>query len=185
MTPPTISPETIEAVLGDITARYRPHRPRAMVLFGSTVRYLDTPQAAPAPNDLDLLVVGDLLMVTLPPDLAPLPVEIHRFRTAEVVDIARTLRYAPKALALSRLYGSTVMRQHARNIIAASMLLGPTYNDFGIEQIERDGRPDDRDYSRHRVLAGSDWWTRLQAYARQRRTIIQQMADRITGADRF
>jgi hypothetical protein len=176
---------TIETTLQDVAAVFRPSRPDAMVLFGSTVAYLEAPADAPAPNDIDILLVGDLLMASFDAARTPLPVEFHRFRTEELVAIATTLRYSPKAMALSRLYGKAVMRQHSRNIIAACLLLGARYRDFGIEQIDIDGREDPRDYSRHRVLLGQSWWQRLQAFARDRRSMAQRMADKIVGAHRF
>lgn len=156
-----------------------------MLLFGSAAVFLDAAGEAPVPNDLDILVVGDLLMAAFETDALPVPVEIHRFRTDEMLSIAHTLRYFPKPVALPRLYGKAVIRQHSRDIIAACLLLGPAYRNFGIEQIDIDGLEDTRDYSRHRILQGSDWWCRLQAFARERRTVIQFMADRITGENQF
>lgn len=185
MMSPVSTQTQIKNVLGDIVSAFLPSRPKVMLLFGSAVVFLDAAGDAPVPNDLDILLVGDLLMASLEADVFPIPVETHRFRTEEMLSIAHTLRYFPKPLALSRLYGKAVIRQHSRNIIAACLLLGPTYRNFGIEQIDINGLEDTRDYSKHRVLHGGNWWGRLQAFARERRTVIQYMADRIIGADQF
>jgi len=182
---PGPSVETIAAALEHIITTFLPERPKAITLFGSAVPYLDGDSDAHPPNDLDLVVVGDLLMASPDTAVSPIPVEFHPFRSEEIISIAHTLRYSPKPLALSRLYGKAVVRQHSRNIIAACLLLGPSYRNFGIEQIDVNGLEDPRDYSRHRVLHGHDWWRRLQAFARHRRNPIEHMADKIVGADRF
>ena len=185
MMSPEAAHRRIKTALDGVLSAFLPHRPKAMLLFGSAAAYLDTAGSAPAPNDVDVLVVGDLLMAACDTEAFPIPVEIHRFRTEEMLSVARTLRYFPKPIALPRLYGKAVVQQHSRNIIAACLLLGPTYRDFGIEQIDIDGIEDTRDYSRHRILHGHDWWCRLQTFARERRTVIEHLADRIVGADQF
>ncbi len=182
---PGPSVDAIIAVLAHIVAAHRPDRPKVITLFGSTVPYLDGVADTRPPNDLDILLVGDFLMASPDAPVSPLPVELHPFRTEEMISIAHTLRYSPKPLALSRLYGKAVVKQHSRNIIAACLLLGPSYRNFGIEQIDVDGLEDTRDYSRHRVLHGRDWWRRLQAFARRRRNVFEHMADKIVGANRF
>jgi hypothetical protein len=47
------------------------------------------------------------------------------------------LRYDQRTVALTKLYAKNVVKQHARDVILASILLGPSYNEFGIEQIEK------------------------------------------------
>lgn len=159
--------------------------PKTILLFGSAAAFLEDPGVNPPPNDLDILLVADN---PLPDrdfeDMTP-PVELHRFRIAEAIAVARCLRYNTKAVALARLYAKNVAKQHARDVILASLLLGPSYKDFGIEQIEVGGRPDARDYSRHRVLYGHDWWRRLSAWARQRRSLFERLADKAVLADQF
>lgn len=159
--------------------------PKAILLFGSAAAFLEDPTAHPPPNDLDILLVADNPLPDMDfADLNP-PVELHRFRIGDAMAVARCLRYDTKALALARLYTKNLAKQHARDVILASLLLGPSYNDFGIEQIDVGGRPDTRDYSRHRVLYGHDWWRRLSAWARQRRSLFERLADKSVGADHF
>jgi hypothetical protein len=159
--------------------------PKAVLLFGSSVGYLDDPLGVPYPNDLDILLVSDNPLLGLAGmDFHP-PVQLHRFRVQEVTAVARSLRYDPRPLALSKLYAKNVVKQHARDVIVASMLLGPTYNEFGIEQIEINGLLDTRDYSRHRVLYGKQWWERLTTWSRQRSGFFKRLADKAISADRF
>ena len=86
---------------------------------------------------------------------------------------------------LTKLYGDQLSRQRARNVIAACLLLGPSYRAFGIEQIEVDGLEDTRDYSIHQVLLGEQWWQRLSCFARERRGALKRFSDKITGSDQF
>ena len=88
-------------------------------------------------------------------------------------------------MALAKLYGDQLSRQHARNVIAACLLLGPRYREFGIEQIEVDGLEDTRDYSVHKVLSGDQWWQRLSSFARERRGPLKRLSDKIIGSDQF
>jgi len=76
-------------------------------------------------------------------------------------------------------------KQHASPVIAACLLLGGTYRAFGIEQIERDGREDQRDYSVHQVLLGHAWWRQLVAYARERRGPLKRLSDKIVRREVF
>jgi hypothetical protein len=103
----------------------------------------------------------------------------------QFVDIARSLRYDSKAVALSKLYGSVLAKQHAKNVIAACLLLGASYNDFGIEQIEVEVGVDKRDYSIHRVLVGKQWWRRISDYARERRGPLKRFSDKLVSQYEF
>jgi hypothetical protein len=106
-------------------------------------------------------------------------VELHSFTIDRMVGIARSLRYDSRTAALAKLYGRVLAREHAIDVIAAAMLLGPAYNAFGIEQIDIDGLTDPRDYSIHRVLMGDDWWQRLCRYACERRGPLMRFTDKI------
>ena len=159
--------------------------PRAILLFGSAAAFLEDPRALPPPHDLDILLVADNPLPEIGFGKLSPPVELHRFRVAEATAVARSLRYDAKAVALSKLYAKNVAKQHARDVILASLLLGPAYKAYGIQQIDVDGRTDPRDYSRHRVLFGHDWWQRLSAWARQRRGLFERLADKAVMADQF
>lgn len=179
------APQSLDAVLEKLARTLAGCHPKAVLLFGSTVAFLQDPEANPAPHDLDILLVADNPLVGIRfEDLEP-PVELHHFRSDEVCAVARSLRYDKRAVALAKLYAKNVVKQHARDVILASILLGPSYNDFGIEQIDVGARIDTRDYSRHMVLHGHGWWQRLTEWARQRRNLFERLADKMVMADRF
>jgi hypothetical protein len=90
-----------------------------------------------------------------------------------------------KALALSKLYSKVVAKSHAIDVIAACLLLGPQYRAFGIEQIEINGRLDQRDYSIQKVLHGHEWWRQLCEYARARRGPFKRLSDKLVLRDTF
>ncbi len=175
----------ITAELQRLTTHLAGCYPKVVILFGSAVAFLEDPWGGSCPNDLDILLVCDNPLLGLGDIDTKPPVEMHRFRVQEVTAIARSLRYDPKSMALSKLYAKNVVKQHARDVIVASMLLGPSYNDFGIEQIEINGRLDPRDYSRHRVLYGKLWWDRLTAWSRYRSGFFKRLADKVISADQF
>ena len=162
-----------------------PFNPRAVVVFGSMARLLAGTALDHQPNDIDVMVIGDLLPETIGHKTYPVTCELHRIRTDRIIGIARTLRYDPRPLALIRLYGSVLARRHCIDVIAACLLLGPGYRRFGIEQIEIDGHCDQRDYSIHHVLLGLDWWRQLQAYARCRRGPLKRYSDKLAGTYDF
>jgi hypothetical protein len=106
-------------------------------------------------------------------------------RTHVLVEIARSLRYDSRPVALSKLYGNQLIKQQANRVIAASLLLGPDYRSFGIEQIEVDGLEDPRDYSVHQVLLGRAWWRQIVEFARERRGPFKRFSDKIVQRDVF
>jgi hypothetical protein len=177
--------EQIKTDLQRLTDLLKACYPKVVILFGSAAAYLDDPLAGPCPNDLDILLVSDNpLFGAGNLDTNP-PAQLHRFRVQEVAGIARCLRYDPKPVALSKLYAKNVVKQHARDVIVACLLLGPSYNEFGIEQIDVNGLPDPRDYSRHKVLYGRQWWERLTTWSRQRSGFFKRLADKATFSDQF
>ena len=132
----------LERIKNDLLAYY----PRALVLFGSTARYAAGIDTDTFPDDIDLLMVGgNLPPVGVESQDYGCKLEIHRLSEHQIVEIARSLRYDIKALALSKLYSKVLAKNHAIDVIAACLLLGPGYQTFGIEQIEIDGRVDQRD----------------------------------------
>ncbi len=161
------------------------YNPRAVVVFGSMARLLAGIELAQPPNDIDVMVIGDLLPETISKRSYPVACELHRIRTHRMINIAQILRYDPRPLALFRLYGSVLARRHCIDVIAACLLLGPEYRNFGIEQIEVDGRPDERDYSIHHVLLGHRWWKQLKKYAALRRGPLKRYSDKLAGVYEF
>ena len=155
--------------------------PKALLLFGSLARYLAGDPGDHLPNDIDLLVVTNNTPFLIMKTDYGCTVELHSFTVNRIVSIARSLRYDSRPAALSKLYGRVLAKEHAIDIIAAAMMLGPGYGDFGIEQIEIDGITDTRDYSIHRVLIGDAWWGRLCQYALERRGPLMRFTDKMVG----
>ncbi|MBC2745338.1 MAG: hypothetical protein HGJ93_20575 [Desulfosarcina sp.] len=134
------------------------YHPKALLLFGSLARYLADDSVDHIPNDVDLLVItNNTPFVVMNSDYG-CAIEFHRFTIDRTVGIAKSLRYDSRPVALSKLYSRVLAKQHAIDVIAAAMMLGSAYGDFGIEQIEISGITDTRDYSIHRVLMGGGWW---------------------------
>jgi hypothetical protein len=173
------------AVVDAIVARLPDYHPKTALLFGSLARLWAGAEVDHFPRDIDILLVGNNKPFDLLQKTHAHPVEVHYYRTEEMLGVARCLRYDPRPVALARLYGRNVVKQHARDVIAACLLLGPGYSEFGIEQIEIDGRIDTRDYSLHQVLCGEEWWRRLCAYARQRRGTLLGFSDKLSGIYTF
>lgn len=167
------------AAIEQVTEDLREYYPRSALLFGSTARYLEGGNTGKMPNDIDIMVVGNNPPTGIELKDYGCPVELHRFQVYQLIDIAKCLRYDTKPIALSKLYSSVLAKQHAKNIIAACLLLGPSYNDFGIEQIEVKAGIDERDYSVHRVLLGREWWHKISAYARKRRGPLKRFSDKL------
>jgi predicted nucleotidyltransferase len=174
-----------QSVVADIVQRLRDYHPKTALLFGSLARLSAGNAVDHFPRDIDILVVGRNKPFELIQRNYAHPVEWHYYRIEEMVGVARCLRYDSKTVALARLYGRNVIKGHARDVIAACLLLGPGYADFGIEQIEIDGRVDTRDYAAHQVLLGESWWRRLGAYARQRRGPLGRFSDKLAGTYAF
>ncbi|MEJ2639329.1 MAG: hypothetical protein P8010_07115 [Desulfosarcinaceae bacterium] len=173
------------SVVDDIAKRLPDYYPKTALVFGSLARLRAGLAVDHFPRDIDILLVGDNKPFELIQREYAHPVEWHCYRTEEILGVARCLRYDPRPLALARLYSRNVVKQHARDVIAACLLLGPGYGEFGIEQIEIDGLADTRDYSVHQVLLGERWWLRLCAYARHRRGPLLRFSDKMVGADVF
>ena len=153
--------------------------PKTVLLFGSLARYLSGGPIDHLPNDIDLLVVTNNTPFLIMKTDYGCELELHSFTVNRIVSIARSLRYDSRPAALSKLYGRGLAREHAIDIIAAAMMLGPGYRDFGIEQIEVNGITDARDYSIHQVLMGGKWWQRLCRYATERRGPLMRFTDKI------
>lgn len=172
-------------VLHKIVAELETYHPRVVLLFGSMARLRAGIDTSHMPNDMDLLVVGDQIPAVFETKYFGYPTEITRMRTHTMTEIARSLRYDSRPVALSKLYGNQLIKKQASNVIAASLLLGPGYRAFGIEQIEVDGREDERDYSVHQVLFGDNWWRQIVDYARERRGPLKRFSDKIVQREMF
>lgn len=172
-------------VLTGIVRDLAEYRPRTVLLFGSMARLRTGFDAGAQPKDIDLLVVGDQIPVTFESRDYGFPTEITRMRIYTLTEIARSLRYDARPVALAKLYGNQLVKQQAASVVAACLLLGPGYRAFGIEQIEVDGREDPRDYAVHQVLLGRRWWRQVVDYARERRGPLKRFSDKIAGGEKF
>jgi hypothetical protein len=172
-------------ILSLIVDDLQKHHPRVILLFGSMARTLIGLDLDHPPNDIDLLVVGDQIPMSFETKDYGFPTEIARMRTHTLTEIARSLRYDARPVALAKLYGNQLVQKQASHVVAACLLLGRHYRDFGIEQIEIDGLEDQRDYSIHQTLLGGSWWQQLVDYARERRGPLKRFSDKIVRADRF
>lgn len=159
--------------------------PKTVLLFGSLARWLAGVHAEKLPNDMDILFVGNTSPFTVERKDYGVPMQLKRLSVDQTVAIAKSLRYDSKVAALSKLYSKNLVKLHSVDVIAACLMLGPNYNDFGIQQIEVNGIIDKRDYSVHRVLFGEQWWSRLRAYARERRGPWKRFSDRIVFNEEF
>lgn len=168
-----------------ITTEMRDYHPKALLLFGSLARYLAGDPGDHFPHDVDLLVITDNTPFAVMNRDYGCAVELHCFKVDRIVSIARSLRYDSRPVALSKLYGRVLTKKHAIDVIAAAMMLGSAYGDFGIEQIDIDGITDTRDYSIHRVLIGEAWWERLHRFAAGRRGPLLRFTDKLVGDDQF
>lgn len=175
----------IETILLRIVRELEGFHPRAVLLFGSTARMRTGIPLAGRPKDIDLLVVGDQTPITIESIDFGYPTEITRMRVHTLTEIARSLRYDSRPVALSKLYGNQLIQQQAGRVVAACLLLGSKYRSFGIEQIEVDGGEDPRDYSVHQVLWGHRWWQQVVDYACERRGPLKRFSDRIARRELF
>jgi len=165
--------QAMEIIAEDLKEYY----PKAVLLFGSMARWLAGENSDRPPNDLDLLIVCNSRPFKVEKKDYGVAVQLNRLMADQMVGIAKSLRYDTKVTALSKLY--------SKDVIAACLLLGPRYNEFGIEQIEINGLMDKRDYSIHKVLLGQDWWNRLRDYALERRGPWKRFTDRMVQNEEF
>ncbi len=171
----------VRELTNDLTA----YHPNAVLLFGSMARYLAGYSLDAVPRDVDILMVGNNVPFDSESKEYGCNIELHIFKNEDIINIAKSLRYDAKPIALSKLYSKVILKNHSRDLIAACLLLGPAYNDFGIEQIEVDSLIDQRDYSAHKILYGEKWWWYLTEYARERRGALKRFSDKIVGRYEF
>lgn len=107
-------------ILSRIVKDLEGYHPRAVLLFGSMARFRAGIDTAHVPEDIDLLVVGDQIPALFETKDYGYPTEITRMRTHTITEIARSLRYDSRPIALSKLYGNQLIKQHASNVIVAS-----------------------------------------------------------------
>ncbi len=177
---PDMERSDLETLLGHITQDIIRYYPKTLILFGSAARYLHGGMTE-APEDIDLIHVGT--MSPIDKKKYDLPVDLFFFDTREIISIARTLRYLPKAAARAKMFMKDNWKGYVRADIAACLLLGKKYPEYGFLQMEDEEKP--RDYSTHAVLHGEPWWRALQEYAQDHRGALGLGIDKTLGLDRF
>ena len=170
----------ISDIIADVKEILEASHPKAVLLFGSGARFLLKTQEQ-EPQDLDILYVGTFTPVL--PETYPIPLELHGFASDEIIGIAKSLRYSPKAISRAKMYMRDTWHGTVRSDIAACLLLGPAYHDYGFLQMEDEDDP--RDYAAHLVLSGKQWWQSLQTYAQTHRGTLGFIVDKSHGLDRF
>jgi len=156
------------------------HHPKAVLLFGSAARYLQKSQKE-IPQDFDVFYVAaftPVLSKTL-----PVKIDLHAYTVYDIVRIARSLRYSPRFLSRARMYMHDTWHGTLRSDIAACLLLGPAYPDYGFLQMENEKSR--RDYSVHEVIFGKRWWRALQSWAQEYRGPKGLFLDKSIGKDHF
>jgi len=172
--------QNIPKILELIRADLGRHHPKAVLLFGSAARYLQKSQKE-TPHDFDVLYVAaftPVLSKTL-----PVKVDLHAYTEYEFVHIARSLRYGPRFLSRAKMYMQDTWRGTLRADIAACLLLGPAYANYGFLQMENEKRY--RDYSVHEVIFGRRWWRALQSWTQDYRGPKGLFVDKSLGKDHF
>ena len=152
--------EILELIRDDLAA----HHPKTVLLFGSAARYMQKLQKE-KPKDFDVFYVASFTPV-LSKSL-PVKVDLHAYKEYEIIRIARSLRYSPRFLSRAKMYMQDTWHATLRSDIAACLLLGPAYQDYGFLQMENEETF--RDYSIHEVIFGKTWWRSLQAWTQDYR----------------
>ena len=89
-------PHFYQQLLIRIVGDLEHNRPRAVLLFGSTARFLMERDPTQQPRDIDLLVIGDHIPVTFETADYGYPTEIRRMRTYTLTEIATAEGLVPK-----------------------------------------------------------------------------------------
>jgi hypothetical protein len=170
----------LQTVIEKMTIDLVRHHPRALILFGSAVRYQCGIQKE-APEDIDMLYVGTIKPMHT--HAYRIPWDLFFFEEHEIVSIARSLRYSPKPMARAKMFFKDTWKGYVRSDIVSCLLLGSGYTDYGFLQMEDEEQP--RDYSIHDVLYGEPWWRALQHYAQEHRGLKGLGIDKVLGLDQF
>lgn len=171
---------TLKTVIEKATQDLAQYYPKAVVLFGSAARYLQSMQTQ-EPEDIDLLYVGSIQQIKQ--TAYCIPTDLFFYRVYEILSIARSLRYLPHSLARAKMYLKDTYKGYVRADIVACLLLGSAYAEYGFLQMENE--KEYRDYSVHMVLYGGPWWRALQQYAQEHRGIKGLVIDKTLRLDQF
>ena len=170
----------IEKVIEQIRTEYLAFYPNALILFGSTARHLAGLQTE-APQDIDIAFIGK--MKPLRTAQCAINHDLFFYFEDEMINIAKSLRYHPRALSRAKMYMRDSWEGIVRSDIAACLLLGACYQDYGFLQMENEEKF--RDYSVHIVIHGEAWWRSLQKYAQLHRGLTGLIVDKAHHLDAF
>jgi hypothetical protein len=168
--------EIVDRIRDDLAA----HHPKTILLFGSAARYLQKIQEE-KPKDFDVFFVAAFTPV-LSKSL-PVKLDLHVYTEYEILRIARSLRYSPRVVSRAKMYMQDTWHATLRSDIAACLLIGPSYQDYGFLQMENEETY--RDYSIHKVIFGKRWWRSLQTWAQEHRGPKGLFFDKVLGSDQF
>jgi len=132
-------------------------------------------------HDFDVLYVAAFTPVLS--QTLPVKVDLHAYTEYEFVRIARSLRYSPRFLSRAKMYMRDTWHGTLRHDIAACLLLGQAYANYGFLQMENEKRY--RDYSVHEVISGRRWWRALQSWTQEYRGPTGLFVDKSLGRDHF
>ena len=168
--------EIWELIRDDLAA----HHPKTVLLFGSAARWMQKLQNEKT-KVFDVFYVASFTPV-LSKSL-PVKVDLHAYKEYEIIRIARSLRYSPRFLSRAKMYMQDTWHATLRSDIAACLLLGPAYQDYGFLQMENEETF--RDYSIHEVIFGKTWWRSLQAWTQDYRGPKGLFFDKVLANDQF
>lgn len=172
--------EGIPEIVKQIRQDYMEFYPKALIIFGSAARFLAGAQTE-APQDIDVLFVGSIKPFRT--KQYPITHDLFFYPEDEIINIAKSLRYHPRAVSRAKMYMRDTWEGIVRSDIAACLLLGATYQEYGFLQMENEATF--RDYSVHIPIYGDDWWHSLQHYARRHRGWRGLIVDKALGLDVF
>lgn len=172
--------ESIPEVVNQIRRDYMAFYPKSLIIFGSAARFL-TGMQTEAPQDIDVIFIGSIKPFRT--TQYPIAHDLFFYPTDEIIGIAKSLRYHPRAVSRAKMYMRDTWEGIVRSDIAACLLLGASYPEYGFLQMENEAKF--RDYSVQIAIYGDDWWHSLQQYARQYRGWRGLIVDKAHGLDVF
>jgi hypothetical protein len=170
----------IEDIIEQIREDYLAFYPKALILFGSTARYLAGMQEE-APQDIDIIFIGSMKPFHSPQ--YDIKHDLFFYFEDEILKIAKSLRNHPRTVSRAKMYMRDTWECVVRSDIAACLLLGACYQEYGFLQMENEEKF--RDYSVHTIIHGGAWWKALQKYAQTHRGLKGLFFDKANHLDIF
>jgi hypothetical protein len=149
--------EIIEKVKSDAAM----YEPSAMLLFGSTARYLLGERCGRLPGDIDFIYIGDRDPKEIWEKDYGCELNLFMMKPMGVEKLANSLEGEPSPKTLFRLFFNGLLQLNLGEKVTSCLLLGPDYPCYGISQANCNGSIDQRDYSAHIAILGGEWWNLL------------------------